>query len=816
MLTNTLLHLFFVLSPADILFLQSDYTTDLNNLFGTTMKMQAKASGLIFSAVLAAAGAMAQDFGAPVPPAGARWAAEVCDNHVVVTQPGGMTLGYSPESGIGLMTVDGFAFKDLNRNGRLDPYEDWRLPSEERVADLAAQLSMEEIAGLMLYSNHQAVPATSYDVSDYDGQPYVAGVTPAWGLTDHQKKFLRDDHLRHVLVTIIESPETAARWNNRVQAFVEGLDHGIPANNSSDPRHSARADAEFNAGGGGKISMWPGPIGLAATFSPELVERFGQVASTEYRALGFATALSPQVDIATDPRWYRCVGTLSEDPHLSADLARAYCDGFQTSEGTDEIADGWGFASVNAMVKHWPGGGACESGRDAHYGIGKYAVYPGNNFELHKIPFTEGAFRLDGKTKMASAVMPYYTICYNQTSENVANSYNREIITDMLRDAAGYDGVVCTDWVITGDYEHPGIHGGKPWGVENLSVAQRHYKALMAGVDQFGGNNDKVPVLEAYRMGVAEHGQPWMDAQMRKSAARLLRNIFRTGLFENPYLDPEHTKSLVGCPEFMAEGYDAQAKSVVMLKNHGGTLPLTGRKKVYIPNRHVPEYRNFWGGTVAEQDITPVSRQLAEGYFDLVDTPEEADMAIVFIESPNSIIGYDLEAARSGRDSGYRPISLQYSPYTATTSRQVSLAGGDPHEATDNRSYYGRSATAVNTSDMNLVIYTKRAMGDKPVVVSVNISNPMVFGEIEPYADAIFCTFDVQRQIILDFITGRREPSGLLPLQMPADMFTVEAQAEDTPRDMRPYVDTDGNAYDFAFGLDFSGPIDDARVRRYK
>lgn len=117
---------------------------------------------------------------------------------------------------------------------------------------------------------------------------------------------------------------------------------------------------------------------------------------------------------------------------------------------------------------------------------------------------------------------------------------------------------------------------------------------------------------------------------------------------------------------------------------------------------------------------------------------------------------------------------------------------------------------------MNLVIDTKRAMGDKPVIVSVNISNPMVFGEIEPYADAIFCTFDIQRQVILDFVVGRSEPSGLLPLQMPADMFSVEAQAEDTPRDMRPYVDSDGNAYDFAFGLNFAGVIDDDRTRKYK
>lgn len=770
------------------------------------------------AAVVFAAMASTETRGAelPVAPKGAKWTAKACDNHVVITQPGGMTLGYSPESGIRLLTVDGYAFKDLNRNGRLDKYEDWRLPVDKRVADLARQLSIEEIAGLMLYSNHQAVPATSYDVSDYDGKPYVEGVTPDWGLTDHQKKFLRDDRLRHVLVTIIKNPEVAARWNNRVQAFVEGLDHGIPANNSSDPRHSARADAEFNAGGGGKISMWPGPIGLAATFSPEIVNRFGEIASREYRALGFATALSPQVDIATDPRWYRCVGTLSEDPKLSADLARAYCDGFQTSTGSDEIADGWGFTSVNAMVKHWPGGGACESGRDAHYGIGKYAVYPGNNFELHKIPFTQGAFRLDGKTKMASAVMPYYTICYNQTSENVANGYNRDIITRMLRDSVGYDGVVCTDWIVTGDYVHPGIHGGKPWGVENLTVAERHYKALMAGVDQFGGNDDIVPVLEAYRMGVKEHGRKWMDARMRKSAGRLLTNIFRTGLFENAYLDPAVTNAVVGCPEYMAEGYEVQKKSAVMLKNHGNILPVKSRKKVYIPNRHVPEFKNFWGGTVAEQNITPVSRSLAAEYFDLVDNPSEADMAIVFIESPNSIIGYNLEAARSGKDSGYRPISLQYSPYTATTSRPVSLAGGDPNEADANRSYLGKSATAVNTTDMNLVIDTKRAMGDKPVIVSVNISNPMVFAEIEPYADAIFCTFDIQRQVILDFVVGRSEPSGLLPLQMPADMFTVEAQAEDTPRDMRPYVDSDGNAYDFAFGLNFAGVIDDDRTRKYK
>lgn len=358
-----------------------------------------------------------------------KWKESGCDGYRLITQKDGATLGYSPESGVKIIYKDGYAFKDLDGDGELDIYEDWRLPAEKRAEDLAGKLSIEEIAGLMLYSNHQAVPATSYDISPYNGKPYSAGEAKPWEITDHQKKFLKDDHLRHILVTIIESPEVAARWNNAVQAYVEGLGHGIPANNSSDPRHSAKADDEFNAGGGGKISTWPSTLGLAATFSPQLMERFGEIASEEYRALGFATALSPQIDIATDPRWYRFSSTMGEDPRLAADLARAYCDGFQTSKGDAEISGGWGYRSVNAMAKHWPGGGACESGRDAHYGFGKYAVYPNGNLALHKIPFLEGAFKLKGKTGAASAVMPYYTISYGQGSENVANCYDPDIIT---------------------------------------------------------------------------------------------------------------------------------------------------------------------------------------------------------------------------------------------------------------------------------------------------------------------------------------------------------------------------------------------------
>ncbi len=100
-----------------------------------------------------------------------------------------------------------------------------------------------------------------------------------------------------MLITSVQSPEIAARWNNNAQALAEGLGLGIPINNSSDPRHGTIANAEYNAGAGGNISMWPGSLGLAATFDPAVVKQFGSIAALEYRALGIDTDISPQFDI---------------------------------------------------------------------------------------------------------------------------------------------------------------------------------------------------------------------------------------------------------------------------------------------------------------------------------------------------------------------------------------------------------------------------------------------------------------------------------------------------------------------------------------
>lgn len=742
---------------------------------------------------------------------GEKYTSEIKEGVTIVKNEDGATLGYSTVSGISIIAQDRYAFKDLNKNGTLDSYEDWRLPVAERAKDLASQMSLEDIAGLMLYSSHQSLPGSSrgFGSSTYDGKPFPESGAVASDLSDEQKKFLTDDHLRHVLITAVESPAIAAQWNNNAQAFAEGLYLGIPVNNSSDPRHGSDSYAEFNAGAGGAISMWPGTLGIAASFDPALMKQFGEIGSKEYRALGIATSLSPQIDLATEPRWSRFDGTMGEDPDLATDLARAYVDGFQSTDGGD-----WGMQSVNAMVKHWPGGGPEEGGRDGHFGYGAYAVYPGKNISDHMKPFTEGAFKLDGPTKKAAAVMPYYTISTGE-GENVANGYNKYLITDILRGKYGYEGVLCTDWGITRDITSVSKFEGKPFGVESLSVAERHYKAIAAGMDQFGGNNDMGPVLEAYKLGVAAMGEEAMRERFEASAVRLLTNIFRVGLFENPYLDVAETSKIVGNSEFMKAGFDAQLKSIIMLKNNGKTLPIKDKKKVYVPQRYVAPSTNWWGMTSEPKIVDAFNMEVVAKYFDVVETPEEADIALVGIYSPDGGVGYNSSDLEQG-GNGYVPISLQYGDYTADTAREVSLAGGSPLEDFTNRTYKGKSVKTINTSDMQLVNDTKAKMGEKPVIVSVKVGKPMIFSEIEGSASAILVHMGVQDQALMEIITGAAEPSALLPFQMPADMLTVEAQFEDVPRDMKPYTDTDGNSYDFAYGLNWNGVIEDERVSAYK
>ena len=471
---------------------------------------------------------------------------------------------------IEILEVDGYQFKDLNKNGELDAYEDWRLPVEDRIDDLLSQMTIEEKAGMMMH------PGLGMN-EDGSLTEEAAGFTPPTSVT------VLDKHIVHFNSWSSGTAEVFAIWNNNVQKLAETGRLGIPVTLSTDPRNHYQHHEEGYTVAAGSYSLWPQTLGLAATGDVDLVEEFAQIIAQEYVATGFRTALHPQIDLATEPRWGRINGTFGEDAELTAAMGVAYIRGLQGEELSS--------TSVAAMAKHFPGGGPQWDGRDAHNSWGKEQWYPGENFDYHLIPFTAA---IEAGT---ASIMPYYGVPTGQTSEDVGMAFNKEIITDLLRNEMGYDGVVCTDW---------GITTMTYWGMETATEIERYRKAIDAGVDQFGMGMSPELVVELVNNGAIT------EARIDESVRRLLKVKFELGLFENPFVDPEYAKEFVGNADFQAAADLAQRKSIVLLKN-ADTLPLAAETKIYIEN---------------------VDAAVAAEYGQVVDTLDEADVAILRLVAP--------------------------------------------------------------------------------------------------------------------------------------------------------------------------------------
>lgn len=486
------------------------------------------------------------------------------------------------------LTIEGVEFRDLNKNGKLDVYEDSRLPVEERVNDLVAQMSLEEKAGSMFIT--------------------MIGMTPEGDLLD--KPFFTSNSLDIMMATMMPSSSEMlinrkmnsfnilhahqanilARYNNNVQLIGERTRLGIPITIASDPRHGS----EHNPGAAlstPTFSQWPTSLGLAATRDTLLVREFGNIARQEYLATGIRLALHPMADLATEPRWGRANGTFGEDAELSAMMTKAYVLGFQ--------GDSLGSESVACMTKHFSGGGPQANGEDAHFPYGKDQVYPGNNFDYHLIPFEKGAF--PAKT---AQIMPYYGIPVDQTDENVAFAFNKTIITTMLREQYGFEGVICTDWnIINGT----AVGDARAWGVEDLSPLERTKKVIDAGCDQFGGESSPELIIELVKSGQLT------EARIDESVKRIMRDKFRLGLFDDPYINEGGANQIAGKEAFRELGRLAQAKSTVLLKNDN-ILPLKKGTKIYADG--VIDSELF--GTLGE----------------IVSNPMEADVILKRIGTP--------------------------------------------------------------------------------------------------------------------------------------------------------------------------------------
>jgi beta-glucosidase len=595
------------------------------------------------------------------------------------------------------LTIDGFTFRDLNKNGNLDIYEDSRQPQENRVNDLLSQMNLEEKAGLMFIP-----PIAMRKDGSISEKPALNDIFSF--MSEGTSRMLFGKNINHFNIFFGTTKREMATWYNNLQKLAERTRLGIPVSIASDPRNSFSNNVLAGAFAG-EFSLWPEPPGLAAIGDSLLTWQYADISRQEYTSVGIRIALHPMADLATEPRWGRINGTFGEDAQLSAKLIYAYIKGYQ--------GDTLGPSSVACMTKHFSGGGPQKEGIDPHFPVAKGQIYPGNNFNYHLIPF-EAAFAAG-----TASIMPYYGIPMDQTSENVGFSFNKEMITGLLRDKYHYDGVVCTDWGLISDIKILGmmILPARARGMENVTEEERMLKIIEAGVDQLGGETVTEMLLKLVKEGKIS------EERLNVSVKRILRQKFTLGLFDNPFVDPEHAVKVIGNPEFKAAGELAQRKSIVLLKNdpqaNGNTLPLKSGLKVYIEN------------------IDPA---IAGKYATVVKRPGDADYAILRLKAPSRIL------------EGAGPMGRLFS-------------SGD-----------------LDFKEKELAEILK-IVNSVPTIVDIYLDRPAVIPEIAAASKGLLANFGANDEALLDIIFGKMAPSGKLPFELPSSMDAVRKQKEDLPYD---------------------------------
>lgn len=603
---------------------------------------------------------------------------------------------------IPVLEIDGLRFRDLDRDGALTPYEDWRLDAASRARDLVARMTLEEKAGAML---HGSLAGTER----YDPAQVRASVL--------------ERKITHLITRLGGAPVQMAQQNNAIQAIAEEGRLGIPLTISTDPRHHFQYTEGASVAAGG-FTQWPELLGFAALRDAEKVRAFADSARREYRATGIHLGLSPQADLATEPRWSRINGTFGEDAGVAAELVQAYVEGFQGG------SSGAGREGVALVVKHWVGYGAADQGFDSHNYYGRYAVFPGNNFAYHVQPFL-GAF-----AAQVAGVMPTYSILQDLVIEGLAveqvgAGFSKLLLTDLLRGQYGFDGIILSDWAITRDCPKVCIEGrdgeevqtfatlSTAWGVIDRPMVERFALGIEAGIDQFGGTEEQHVLLEAVRSGLVA------EERIDRSVQRLMQQKFELGLFEAPFVDEAAVAALVGNPATQALAAAAQRESQVLLENRAALLPFTAAgKRVWL------------------HGVTAAAASAAG--FTVTESLAEADLALIRSATPWETLHPD-----------YVFGAMQH---------EGSLAYPDTHP--DYQALLAAAGAGV------------------PVVFAVTMDRPAILGAVRTYADALLANFGASDEALLDIITGRAAPRGKLPFALPSDMATVEAQFADVPFDL--------------------------------
>ncbi|ARK30021.1 glycoside hydrolase family 3 protein [Halalkalibacter krulwichiae] len=513
-------------------------------------------------------------------------------------ETGDTVLGIANEDNI--ITSDGYYFKDLNGNGELDPYEDWRLPVEERVENLVSQMTLKQKAGLMNINTHRI----NLDLEDGE---YVV----------EDDQLIVDRGMRYTIFRTTESANVVAQYTNQLQEVAEKQPLGIPVVVTSNPRNHPSINYTDVVDEPGQHSFWPGQLGMAATRNVDAVREFAEIAAQEWRAMGIRKIYGYTADLATDPLWSRIEETFGEDPQLSADMMTALVKGFQGEElGPDSIAK---------TVKHFPGGGAREDGLDPHFPEGKRNPYPtpGSLMDYHIIPFQAV---IDAGV---SSLMPYYSFPSNDLSadqglpwhsedqqfEEVGFTFNSAFINDLLREEMGFKGYINSD---------TGAVTSRAFGLEDLPAVERFARAINAGTDLISGNSDPQPIIDTVDQGLVS------EDRIDEAVSRLLTEMYTLGLFENPYVDPEKALEVVDRPESQEKADVLHRESVVLMKNEDNVLPLRNKQI-----NDIVLYVEMFTTADNDEEITAGLMDLIEEYdgaITLTDNLDEATHAFVWVQ----------------------------------------------------------------------------------------------------------------------------------------------------------------------------------------
>ena len=675
---------------------------------------------------------------------------------ILLTACSGKT-GLEPQPILGSRSVatiekEGLKFKDLNKNGELDKYEDWRLSDDERIADLLSKMTLEEKIGLMFHPNI-AVPAdgvVKYDLTDeekaalanaanenYAGPVGPGGQGPAGGgmgmgqmrRVATAKSFIEEKNFRNILNNGVAPVREFATWSNKMQEIAEATRLGIPIMFSTDPRHGATLGAHVS--GKQYFSQWPskeGQVGITSARDTSIVRKFGEVVAEEYRAVGLHMILGPQIDVMTEPRWGRNMGCFSEDANLTAEMLAAFMDGAQ--------GDNIGPGKILVHLKHWPGAGPHKGG------TGQWLAYPGNNFDYHLIPWKKGI------EKGALAAMGYYSgTDYDSLNVNYSYHYSTEILYGQL----GFKGAICTDWgVVSRGPLKPSLQG-KTTLKENMEMI------INAGVDQMGNETNNDLVVELVKEGKVT------EERINQAAGRILQWHFKLGLFENPYVDPEVAVATIQSEKNQKLGYQAQLESIVLLVNDG-VLPAKENSKIYVEG---------------------IDKEIAAKYAVLADNPKDADLILVrtVTEEERVFPGFGGGAGAPGQGNARNARRPQPNPQQAMAAtnpfapREINIEF--PKDKWDNIKALARTG--------------------KPVVVAFNPtgSSCVLPADLMDVTNGTIMIFDALDSALLDVVFGRFNPVGKLAFEIPSSMDAVKKQLEDVP------FDSEKPAFGFGFGLSY-------------